>query len=253
MVEDQSAEPGFRLVPVLAVRDPAAAAALLRAQFGFERVAADRLQRRDQALVLIADRAAAGHGALDHLALKAVDCDRASRAVLARGGQVDTGVTPDGPREIDAFWGTGVRYQFFQGPEAARIELCARRGTVVAGLRGDVMPGGPEDAPEDALDEVLGGHDHLGLACRDIAASEAFYRSLGMVVAFEVTLGPGAAAVPVCFMRRGGFVLELYSPPEVRSGAVRAAPNGHWRGMRFEGAGRQGTLTGPDGEMVVQV
>ena len=173
---------------------------------------------------------------IDHLALKALDTDATARAVQGLGALVDTGVTPDGPLEIAEFWGTGVRYQFFQGPGGARLELCARRG-------GQALAGA-------ALAALIPGHDHIGISCRDIAASVGFYRGLGLQLVHSVDLDRPDGRTEVRFLQLGSQTVELYSLPARRSGLVTLPGQGFWLGLRFEGAGLQGRLTGPDGERV---
>ena len=235
---------GFRIVPELQVKSVRQAIDQL-AVFGFSPDTsslwqgdgnAARLWRDDQGIALVQMQGEAAHGVIDHVAMRAIDTDAAGRLVVARGGVVDGGVTPDGPLEIAEFWGSGVRYQFFQGPGGARVELCAERGRV---LPGDV-----------GLDQALAGHSHIGICCRDIAASARFYAGLGLERVFATTLERPGGAVAVCFLRRGGQMVELYSPPERRGGALVLPGAGLWRGLLFEGAGRAGVFAGPDGERV---
>jgi catechol 2,3-dioxygenase-like lactoylglutathione lyase family enzyme len=228
----------FRVVAELAVTSVPAAVAKLAAEFGF---AADgtRLTRGDQVIALVPGQPGRSHGMIDHVALKAVDTDAASAAARRRGAVIDRGVTPDGPMEIAAFWENGVRYQFFEGPEGARLEFCAKRGVAL-----------PQDV---GLDDALPGHDHIGMCCRDIEASVQFYQALGFGVVFATTLTPADGPLPVRFMAREGQVLELYSPAARRSGALVLPAQGHWCGLRLEGAGRSATLQGPDGESVTLI
>lgn len=237
---DTMPETRFAVVPILGVRDVTAAVAQLQTVFGFEAGppgdAGTRLHRLDQAVMLRAVPASLPHGVIDHVALKALDPDAAGRAAVARGGVVDAQVTPDGPKEISAFWAAGVRYLFLRGPGGARIEFCARLPL-------------PADLP-DRLETTLLGHDHIGLCCRDIAASEAFYAGLGMQVALAATLNLPEGAVQVCFLQSGGVTVELYSPWAVRDGLLVLPPAGLWQGLRFEGMGTNDLRRGPDGERV---
>ena len=225
----------FRIVPELAVTSVAAAVARLAAEFGFA-AQGTRLTRGDQVIALVPGQPGRGHGMIDHVALKAVDTDAAAAAALRRGAVIDRAVTPDGPVDIAAFWENGVRYQFFEGPEGARLEFCARRGiTLDRGV---------------GLDAALPGHDHIGLCCRDIDASVQFYQALGFDLAFATILTPAEGPLPVRFMARQGQMLELYSPAARRSGAMVLPARGHWQGLRLEGSGRSADLQGPDGESV---
>lgn len=218
----------MRIVPELAVRDRATAAQMLIQVFGFRAEGGPDglLCLGDQAVALVAARDA-GHGVIDHLALAVADVDAALAQLEARGGRLD-GTTPDGPREIAEFWETGVRYVFLEGPEGARIELCARLG---GGGRGG-----------------LPGHDHLGIPCTDIAATEGFFLSLGLVPVAGVDLARAEGVTKVRFLSAGQGMVELYEPPTLRGAAAPFAAEGHWRGLRLIGAaGAAGLRIGPDG------
>ena len=71
-----------------------------------------------------------------------------------------------------------------------------------------------------------------------------------MALAFSATLETVDGQVPVRFMQRGGFTVELYSPPELRAGLVHHSHTPFWQGLIFEGSGRSGVETGPDGERI---
>ncbi len=211
------------IVPELAVQDLAGAESLLCAVFGFARDG-DMLRLNDQRLALVQADGPRGHGGIDHLALSVNDTDAALAHLIARGARLEE-TTPDGPKEIAEFWDNGVRYVFLQGPEGARIELCAKR-------QSPAQPHRP-------------GHDHIGIPCTDIAASVAFFTELGAkpVAAFDLIRPEGTVAVR--FLAAGQSVVELYAPPGHDAAALSQAPL--WRGLRLHGTGRSGRLTGPDG------
>ena len=142
------------LVPVLAVGDVPAAAAMLAGVFGFAPETPQRMRLGAQVIEIRSGPAAVGHAPIDHLALAVDDLDAALAAARARGARIDHGTTPDGPRFIPEFGAAGLRYVFLDGPEGARIELCARPGEVRAGLP---------------------GHDHIGIACRDLPAMTGLF------------------------------------------------------------------------------
>ena len=106
-----------------------------------------------------------GHGPLDHLALKTVDVDAAVMALRAKWVRLDPDVTPDGPIDLPMFWTEGVRIAFAFGPEDARIELCQNNATTAA------------EAAAQMVD--VGGHDHYGVRCRDVAEATEFYSRFG--------------------------------------------------------------------------
>jgi hypothetical protein len=102
-------------IPRLGVQDIAAASDHLAQVFGFRPEGdTNRLRLDDQRIELHQDAAAAGHGRIDHLALAVDDDDAALATALARGGVLDSGVTPDGPLFIPEFWTAGTRYVFLK-------------------------------------------------------------------------------------------------------------------------------------------
>jgi catechol 2,3-dioxygenase-like lactoylglutathione lyase family enzyme len=214
------------LIPELAVTDVPAAAEMLQDVFGFS-ADGPLLRLGDQTVALVAADRPAGHGKIDHLALAVDDVDAALAALMARGARLEA-TTPDGPREIAEFWGTGMRYVFLTGPEGARIELCARLG------------GGARDG--------LPGHDHLGIPCTDIAASVSFWTELGAEPLAAVALTRADGVTQVRFLSLGDGVVELYEPPALRGRAPGFAENALWRGVRLGGTGLEpGLRIGPDG------
>ncbi|WRH61714.1 MAG: hypothetical protein RSE12_15245 [Fuscovulum sp.] len=220
------------LIPELAVTDMAAAAAMLRDVFGFSGDEA-LLRLGDQAVALVAADSPAGHGRIDHLALAVRDVDAALASLIARGARLEA-TTPNGPREIAEFWGTGVRYVFLQGPEGARIELCARLG-------GPVRDGLP-------------GHDHLGIPCTDLAATEAFFLGLGFAQMAANDLLRDDGVTRVRFLGLGASIVELYEPPALRGRVADFAEAALWRGIRLEGSALvPGLRQGPDGLRVTVV
>lgn len=191
---------------------------MLRDVFGFS--GDDRFLQLGDQRIRLAQGAAVGHGMIDHLALAVPDLDQAAAAMLARGAQLDPRVTPDGPKGIAEFWTAGVRYLFLQGPEGARIELIQNLGS------------------PHAL-----GHDHIGIPCSDIGASQAFWELLGAKLTASVVLSRPEGATQVRFLTLGSSTVELYQPPTVSP----PAPSGLWRRLLIAGAV---AATGPDGLLV---
>jgi catechol 2,3-dioxygenase-like lactoylglutathione lyase family enzyme len=217
---------GITIVPELALHDPGAGRDLLVSVFGFAALG-DEVVLGSQRVALVQAAGQTGHGKIDHLALAVGDLDATLAVLLDRSARLEA-TTPDGPKEIAEFWGTGVRYVFLAGPEGARIELCARRGDAggLAGLR---------------------GHDHIGIPCTDIAASEAFFLSLGLSPVAAVTLQRPEGSTPVRFLQAGATMVELYGPPEIAGKPAAFAPSGLWRGLRLEGSTlEKGVRIGPD-------
>jgi catechol 2,3-dioxygenase-like lactoylglutathione lyase family enzyme len=218
--------PETAIIPELSVRDPQAAQLWLCGVLGFV-VAGDEVRLGSQRIALTRG-APGGHGRIDHLALAVADVDLALAPLLAAGVRLDD-TTPDGPLEIAEFWGSGVRYAFVQGPEGARIELCARRSG---------------DTRSDRPDQTLPGHDHIGIPCTDITATEGFFLSLGLQPVAAVDLIRPEGHIPVRFLGLGSSVVELYAPRVPPA----CAAQGLWAGLRLTGTTlTKGPRVGPDG------
>ena len=225
---------GRVLIPELCVRDVDAAAAMLVHVFGFAPEGTpNRLRLGAQLVQLRSVERPPGHGVIDHVAIAVADVTEALAAAKARGGVLDAQVTPDGPLFIQEFWGQGTHYVFLEGPEGSRIELCARPG--------------PGQRP-------VPGHDHTGIACRDLPAMCTFLKSLGLVDVAETTLIRPDGDVPVCFLSlpnpAGGALVELYSPPDLRAGRSVQSAEPFWRRLILLGAETTDDLAGPEGIVV---
>ena len=208
------------LIPELTLRDPVAGARMLRDVLGFAGADGD-LSFGDQRLILLEGEPDGRRGVVDHLALAVPDVDAALAGCLARGARLAAN-TPDGASDIPEFWEAGVRYAFLDGPEGARIELIAPR---------------PPAAPR------LAGHDHVGLACADVAPVRAFLLGLGFEERLAVTLERPGGPVPVSFLAWGGSVVEAYALP----GTAPADGAGPWR-LRARGLPH---ARGPEGLEIV--
>ena len=177
------------MIPVLAVTDREAAKRMLRDVFKFEQTSPDRMQLGDQA-VMLCDTGAAPADLVqlpfDHLALSVVDADAALAEFTARGAELDTAFTPDGPAEIPAFWSNGVRFVFFQGPDGAPFEFCQKLG-----------------------DESGPAHSHYGLRTSVLDQTEGDLLARGATRVARHVL-PGTPPVEVRFLKRGDEVFELF-------------------------------------------
>ena len=217
---------GIEIIPELRVQDIDAAREMLVTVFGFSE-AAGLLHLGTQRIALVQADQPSCHGGIDHLALAVPDVPQALAALQARGAVLES-TTPQGPGHIAEFWDNGIAYVFLSGPEGARIELCAR-------LPADTRPGLP-------------GHDHIGIACTDIAATGAFFADLGFTLLSSVSLSRDDGITEVRFLSAGASVVELYEPPALRGKTATPAPNAFWNGLRLLGSGRpSGIHHGPDG------
>lgn len=180
------------MIPVLSVSDPAAARRHLVDILGFQALGDDRVGFGTQQIRLCTpDAAPFGMLALgfDHLALRVGDVDAQMRRILAQGGQLTAGFTPDGPAEIAAFWDQGVRYVFFDGPEGWPLEFCH---------------------PHAAQHQGPQGHDHFGIRSTDLDRLEAQLVDLGATRVAQHQLTGGARPVNVRFLRLGAQIFEIF-------------------------------------------
>ncbi len=202
------------VVPELVAVDLAAAQRQLCDVFGFT-VDGNLMRLGSQAVAL--RQGEGGHGVIDHLALSVPDLDAAATTMMARGAEIES-TTADGPQLIPEFWRGGVRYLFLTGPEGTRIELC-----------------------QNLADPQPLGHDHIGIPCTDIAASEAFVLGLGGRLVASVTLTRADGDTQVRFVELAGGLLEFYMAPVM----APVAAHGFW--SRLLVPGLAAAVTGPDG------
>ena len=221
MITGAAGSTAGEIVPELVLGDPAAGAAMLARQLGF--VADGVLLRLGSQRIALRQGQATAHGAMDHLALAVDAVAPALAGVVARGGRPDNAITPEGPVLIPEFWQAGTEYVFVEGPEGARIELCARPGSARTGLP---------------------GHDHLGVACRDLPAMRGFFLDLGLTEIAATVLRRTTGDVAVAFLSSGVSTVELYAPPVPPERA--AAP--FWRSLML--AGLTEARLGPEGMVV---
>ncbi len=130
----------------------------------------------------------------DHLALRVGDVDEALLQVQRTGTSLHTDFTPDGPREIAAFWSTGVRFVFVSGPNGLPVELCAPRG-------------------RSGLGATCTGLDHLGVRVRETGAGRAAILSRGGTEVAHYTLADSVPPVDVCFLAEGNLMWEVFDEP----------------------------------------
>lgn len=184
------------MIPVLAVEDPVAALRQMKQVLGLVAEDPQTLRFGDQ-VIRLCRVGAPPPGMipmrLDHVALRIGDADALHRDLTARGARLSAGFTPDGPAEIAAFWGRGVRYVFFDGPEGWPVEFCARIGH--------------PDAPR--------GHDHLAIRSADLDGVETALAARGAERIAQHHLASGVAPVEVRFLSCGGAVFELFDEPPI--------------------------------------
>lgn len=185
------------MIPVLQVKDPAAACDMLIRLFGFV-PRNGRLALGLQEVLVTGSSEPEGLIAFpfDHLAIRVSDVDATLGEALARGAELDPAFTPDGPREIAAFGASGMRYGFCRGPEGWPLEFCAPR------------------QPEGGF---LPRHDHSGWRVADFETALTTLASRGARLAARHRLG----AVSVGFLPWDDCVCELFDEP-----APTAAPSG---------------------------
>jgi hypothetical protein len=182
--------------PVLEVADPGAALDWLAAVPGVkvERARGEAVCGDLRIAVVAPGTRLAGQRAMavDHLALAAGDVDGLAARLLAAGARWDARFTPDGPREIAAFWQTGVRFAFVRGPGDVALEFCARQGAA---------------GPAKAL-----GLDHIGLRRADLPGAAATLEAEGAAEVARYLL-PGTPPVAVRFLREDNILWEVFDEP----------------------------------------
>lgn len=197
------------MIPVLAVNDIARAQDTLAGQFGFRSLGPGRMAVGTASIVIV-PIGAPPDGLivlpLDHVAFQVPDADRACRTFLDKGAQPDPHFTPDGPREIAAFWEHGVRFIFFHGPDGAPFEFCAKNA---------VSP------PSDIC------HSHFAIRAADLDMAEAQIEALGARRIAHHQLAGGLRPVNVRFLQGGSDIFELFDEAPV---VVRSDQSG-WIGL----------------------
>lgn len=196
---------GAGMIPVLAVADPARAAAELVRLFGCVADGPGRVRFGTQPIALVAPGARPeGFIALplDHVAFSVPDAEAAAASYGAAGARLHAAFTPDGVRGIPEFWEKGVRFVFFEGPDRVAFEFCEKTG---AGLSF--------------------GHSHYGLRTRDLDGAEAACRALDALPLARYRLGSGDSTVNVRFLARGPDVFELFD--EAATGPISSG----WIGL----------------------
>jgi len=180
-----------------------------------------------------------GVGNIDHVALETFDLDAAILAVKAKWGTLDPDITPDGPALIPQFWDNGANFVFVQGPQSTRIELCNKVGADPPRMRRRMVN--------------IGTHDHVGIQSPDLAASRAFYEGLGMSLVGDFTIPTPDGDIRANFLRRGEYMVELFSTPQARAGDVQFCRNPAWSALIFEVSGHSAdekVVMGPGGERI---
>ena len=240
----------LQLVAQLQTNDLSAAAWTLTDRFGFKAEAGYcdvrrlpeatdtlRLRRLDQVIEINQTDTFTplGHGAFDHLALKARNVDAIGMALRAKWVRLDPDVTPDGPIDLPMFWSKGVRIAFVLGPEDARIEYCQHLSDSTKDVTHMINPG---------------GHDHFGVRCRDLDETTAFYASFGFAPEADLSVGTSEGEIMVRFVKRGNYLLEIASTPATRVPGAAFAEHPLWSRIIVECDDEPRIETGPNGEVV---
>ena len=189
------------IVPILSLNDVSAGISLLMRVFGFDRFRPSGawgtfMSLGDQKILILPRMGVINAMRPHHLALRVPDVDAAMKTCLMRGGILARSMTPNGPLEIPEFWGSGVRYVFFEGPEGALIELCMKKGQAAS----DVW-----------------GHDHIGIQCDDVSLAQVQLENAGCQTVANHVLRRDDGETEVVFMARGSSVAEAFGPATGKS------------------------------------
>lgn len=202
------------MIPVLAVDDPVAACRTLAAQFGFAQIGPGRMAFGSAQIAVVGSRVlpdALIPLQLDHVAFQVPDADAVYRNFSAAGAELDPNFTPGGPRDIPQFWDHGVRFVFFQGPQGAPFEFCAKTAVT-----------GPVDR----------GHSHFAIRSVDLDQAEAALGAFGPTCIAKHSLPGTPQPVSVRFLQAGSVVFELFDEAPV----VTHADLSGWVGLLPDGA-----------------
>ena len=85
-----------------------------------------------------------------------------------------------------------------------------------------------------SLDLPITRIQHTGIPVTNLAASKAFYASLGFTDAMTSTFPHPEGTGHVCMMQRGDITLELYEFPAAALAEIRARSNGHIDHIAFD-------------------
>lgn len=184
------------MIPVLYVRNPDTAFRQIEENFGFE-ISGNLACLGDQSIMIVApDTRLSNFFPLrfDHLAISVPDVDAVHRECVKRGAKLDKNFTPDGPREISAFWESGVRFVFFEGPDLAPIEFCE---TIGRAQRSNFE------------------HGHYGIRCTNIAQKKSELLPLNATGLASYCLKEHNSVTNVEFLKCGSDILELFDEPDI--------------------------------------
>lgn len=85
-----------------------------------------------------------------------------------------------------------------------------------------------------SLDIHINRLQHTGLPVTNLAASKAFYQTLGFTGVMSSTFPHTEGTGHVCMLQRGDIVLELYELPASALDEIRARSNGHIDHIAFD-------------------
>lgn len=179
------------MIPVLAVSDPEASCAMLARVFGFEPRENGVMMFGNHAISLVKIGNVPGRMLrmpLAHVAFSVTDADRAHLQFMARGGNLASSFTPDGPKDIPEFWDHGARFVFLDGPDGWPFEFCMKKG--VASRE---------------------GHDHFAVRTADITKTVSALDDMGCRPVAHHRLGSEEKSVEVQFMALGSHMFEVFA------------------------------------------
>lgn len=207
------------MIPVLAVTSPALACQQLADHFGFQPRGMGRMVFGTAEIVVVPQgkisQGKISQGEipqgfidlpLDHVAFQVPDAEEQYLLSRAVGAQLDPNFTPNGLRDIPEFWENGVRFVFFQGPDATPLEFCTKN---------------PPSAPQP------NGHSHYAIRTQDIDATESRIIAMGGHRMAQHRLAGNPTPVTVRFMALGAVVFELFDEAPI----AQTKPSLGWIGL----------------------
>ena len=166
---------------------------------------------------------------LAHLAFRSTNLKDSVNKCLTEGTKLANGSVINYNPQI---WGTGMDYVNPVCPFGYGLEICQRL-----------------DLPEESMTGITKGLEHIGIPCKNLAETIAFYERLGFACRTHVLNHRESDGADIdCAMREGnGVILEIYEFLEMNR---EPWPDPAFKALVFTGKEAQ-ELSGPNGEIII--